>query len=113
MSIECVQLLTRNKMTTHIETGNIFFNNQNSRESIYEFFYAQQNYKKKLIDVNLTFGADYDSYISNYLMRMKGTEGDKYDMLTNKNLEFFVFIFANAKALQFIELDIQLNQKMN
>ena len=45
-------------MSIHIETGNIFFENRNSGESIYYFFYAELDYK-------------YDM-------------GDKYNILTSK-----------------------------
>ena len=37
-------------MSIHIEAENIFFENQNRGENIYNFIYAQQNYKKNLLE---------------------------------------------------------------
>ena len=34
----CKQLLMRNKLKIHVETGNIFYNNQSINKSIYDFF---------------------------------------------------------------------------
>ena len=36
----CKQVLLRNKLKKHVETGNIFYNNQNTNESIYDFFFC-------------------------------------------------------------------------
>ena len=55
ISEECKLLLRRNKMTTHTETENIFLDNKNSGRSIYDFFYAQQDYNKKLLKKKFIF----------------------------------------------------------
>lgn len=77
--------MERNRMSIHIETGNIFFKNQNRDESIYDFIYAKQNYEKKLIETNLTSNTNFDSCISDFLIGIKAAQKDKHDMLTNKN----------------------------
>ena len=38
-SDECSEIFKRNKITIYIETGNLFFNNVNTNESIYDFFF--------------------------------------------------------------------------
>ena len=35
--------------------------------------------------MKLTFSADYEAYVSEYLMTIKSTNDDRYDILTNKN----------------------------
>ena len=39
----CQEILIQNKLKIHIETGNIFFNNLDTNESIYNFFQKQEN----------------------------------------------------------------------
>ena len=34
----CREIFIENKLKNHIETGNIFFNNLDTNESIYDFF---------------------------------------------------------------------------
>ena len=80
---ECRALLKRNKMFIHIEIGNIFFKNMNNRESLYHLFYAQQDYSKKLLEMELVFSTDYKAYVFEYLIAIKFTNDDKYNMLTN------------------------------
>ena len=48
MLVKCERLMRRNKMLIYIKKENIFFDNVNCCESIYDFFYAHQNYKKKI-----------------------------------------------------------------
>ena len=42
----CQELLIGNKLQIHIKSGNIFFNNLDTNESIYGFFQQQENQSK-------------------------------------------------------------------
>ena len=90
---ECYELLKRNKVCFHIETGNIFFDNVNSEESILDFIAAQQDYDKKLLQIEFNYSVDYDNYVFKYLMAIKSENDDKYDILTNKNSKFLFYNF--------------------
>lgn len=39
----------------------------------------------KALTINLSFGVDYEFYISDYIMSIKASDDDKYDMMTIKN----------------------------
>ena len=41
------KILTENKITIQIETGNVYFDKTNTNESFYDFFTTQQDEKKK------------------------------------------------------------------
>lgn len=56
---------------------------------------TQQNYYKKFLTIKLTFGADYESYISEYLMSLKASDSNKYDMLTNVKSKLMFYHFNN------------------
>ena len=43
--------MRENKIKIHIETGNLFFDNENSNESIYDFFLTQGHPNKKLMPI--------------------------------------------------------------
>ena len=57
-------------MLIYIKTENIFFDNVNCCESIYDFFYAHQNYKKKI---------GYKIYLQRRVWRVRSRlfDGDK------------------------------------
>ena len=40
-------------MEIHLETGNIYYNNKNMQEKIYDFLFVQQDETKKLMITNL------------------------------------------------------------
>ena len=42
-----LEILTENKMKINLETGNIYYNNTNMQETIYDFLLAQQDETKK------------------------------------------------------------------
>ena len=43
------RVLKRNKMKIHIESGQIFIDNQITGESLYDFLHAQQDLTKKIL----------------------------------------------------------------
>ena len=55
----CQELLIENKLKIHIESGNIFFNNSDTNESVYGFFQLQENQSKTNIKYHFTFTDSY------------------------------------------------------
>ena len=54
-------------MKIHIESGQIFINNQITGESPYDFLHAQQDLTKKILKVNVAITDDFDYYIKEVL----------------------------------------------
>ena len=63
----CTGFLVSNKIKFYTETDNIFIENVNNRDSIYNFFLNQQDEKKKLLKIEFDFSGNYDDYITKYL----------------------------------------------
>ena len=59
----CGELIKTNKIKIHIESGNLFFDNVNSNESVYDFFLAQLNPTKKLIPVEFEISDNYENFV--------------------------------------------------
>ena len=77
-----------------MESGNLFFDNKDSGESIYSFFLAQLHYTEKFILIKLEISDNYENYILEYLDVIKRKNGDKY-MLTHKKSKFVFYNFNN------------------
>ena len=60
-------VLKRNKMKIHIESGQIFIDNQITGESLYNFLRAQQDLTKKILKVNIAITDDFDYYVKEVL----------------------------------------------
>ena len=104
---KCKCFLQQNKMSIYIKTGNIFFNNVNSVESIYDFLVAQQSYNIKKMEFGFTFQQTTNlmflNTIKNTNIAIKAQTKDKNDMLTNKKSKFLFYNFnsyINRQAKQ-------------
>ena len=58
----CKKILEDNKLKIHIETGNIYYDNNDTNESIHNFIIAQTNPISGEIDHSFTFDRDYATY---------------------------------------------------
>lgn len=47
---ECQDLMKINRICIHLDTRKFIFDNENSGESIYDFFSVQQDYSKKIVE---------------------------------------------------------------
>ena len=63
----CENIMQRNKITIHAKTGNMYYDNIDTGESIYTFFAAQQDQTKKLMSEEFQFFDSYEEYIMNYI----------------------------------------------
>ena len=102
----CARILRENKLTTHIETGIIYFDNYNTNESIYGFIFIQQGNDQKILKTKFSFKRNFSQYIFEFLAEIKAQDDSKYDMLTNKNSKVLLYRFNNF--LQMRNQDTQL-----
>ena len=56
-SDEYYELFKSNRMSIHIETGNLIFDDANSGESIFDFFAAQKDSNNKLLHIEFNLWA--------------------------------------------------------
>ena len=90
---ECQDKLQRDGISIHVPTGDIFFDNQNTGESLYSFLKNQQDTKKKEIGLDFTYDDDLTNYMTKYLPAINEFDEAKYDFLTNKNSKFLFHFF--------------------
>ena len=55
-------------MKIHLDSGNIYYNDLNMRESIYDSMIAQQHETKKIVDFNLDINDDFDFYLNEVII---------------------------------------------
>ena len=70
----------------HIETGNLYYDNMNTSESIYEFIVSQQDETQK-INANLYYGSSFENYLKEHLAGIDADTDVRFDTLTNKNIK--------------------------
>ena len=80
--------MKKNKLKIHIDTGNIYYDNTDTNESIYSFLLAQEDDTKKFIDLEFIYSGSYEQYFNEYLLKINQKNDDALDVLTNKNSNF-------------------------
>ena len=89
----CKKILTDNKLKIHIETGNIYYDNNDTNESIHNFILAQLNPIAGEINHDFTFDRDYSTYFQWINDAFSESKRNKLDILTNKNSKFLFYHF--------------------
>ena len=98
------RVLQRNKMKIHIESGQIFIDNQITGESLYDFLRAQQDLTKKILKVNVAITNDFDYYVKEVLANITD---DRYNMNSNSTSKFLFYhfnTFRQAQGKSFLEI---------
>ena len=62
----CKKILEDNKLKIHVETGNIYYDNHDTNESIHNFILAQASPVSGEIDHTFTFDRDYVTYFYHF-----------------------------------------------
>ena len=89
----CKKILEDNKLKIHIETGNIYYDNNDTNESIHNFILAQANPISGEIDHSFTFDRDYTTYFQWITDAFNESTKNKLDIFTNKNSKFLFYHF--------------------
>ena len=89
----CKNILENNKLKIHVESGKIFYDNEDTNESIFDFISAQNNPISGEISRNFAFDQDYKTYFQWVGTAFDETERNKLDILTNVNSKFLFYRF--------------------
>ena len=89
----CKKILEDNKLKIHIETDNIYYDNNDTNESIHNFILAQADPISGEIDHSFTFDRDYTTYFQWLTDAFNESTKNKLDIFTNKNSKFLFYHF--------------------
>ena len=84
------RVLKKNKMKIHIESGQIFIDNQITGESLYDLLHSQQDLTKKILEVKVPITDDFDYYVKEILANITN---DRDDMNANSTSKFLYYQF--------------------
>ena len=87
------QIPRENILSIHIETGNIFYGNDNTNESVYDFLLWQQDETKKILHATLTCKDSFSNFLGYFMDDIDAETVDKFDIFTNKNGKYLFYKF--------------------
>ena len=89
------QIMAENKLSIHVESGDIFYENHNNEESFYNFLLAQRNDDAAFIPKKFSYCGSFESYISQFLQAFSIDDVEKYDLFAHKNSKYLFYRFNN------------------
>ena len=87
------QIFRENMLSIRIETGNIFYDNYNTNESIYSFFLNQQDETKQVIHTTLIYKDSFSNYLKYFLDDVDNETVKKFDFFAHKNVKYLFYKF--------------------
>ena len=85
--------MTNNSFSIHVESGDIFYHDFNTKEHFHNFLFAQQDETKQIIPKRISYHHSFESYTRKYFPSFSLEEIDKFDMLSNKNSKYLLYKF--------------------
>ena len=79
------QTMTQNKLSIHVESGEIFCDNHNTGENFYSFLLSQQNGEAAYVPKKNSYRNSFEAYISSFLQSFSIDGQEKFDLLAFKN----------------------------
>ena len=89
----CKEILENNDLKIPIETGNIYYKNSDTNQSIFEFMKNQQDSSEGKINFDLTYDGNYNDYFRWILHGFDAYEKTKLDLSKLKNTKYLLYCF--------------------
>ena len=84
---------TQNKLSIHVESGDIFYDNHNTGENFYSFLLSQQNDEAAYIPKKFSYKNSFEAYIGSFLQSFSIDDQEKFDLLAFKNSKYLFYLF--------------------
>ena len=96
--------MTQNKLSIHVDSGDIFYNNHNTEENFYSFLLSQRNEGAAFVPPKFSYSNTFEKYIVDFLQNFSIDDQEKFDLLSLKNSKYlfyrlngFVKIYSNPR----------------
>ena len=85
--------MTQSKLSLHVDSGDIFYNNRNTDENFCRFLLSQQNDKAAYVPKKWSYSNRFEKYISKFLQQFSIDDQEKFDLLSFKNSKYLFYRF--------------------
>ena len=92
-----VFFLSKNKIKIHLESGQIFHDNNLTSKSLHDFLNTQQDLTKKELDINIPVTNNFNVYVCEILTDVVD---DDFDLQTNSTSKFLFYNFNTLRQVQ-------------
>ena len=90
----CKKILKDNDLKIHIGSGHIYYDNNDTNESIFDFFHKQNSQLGRYIDHVFTFDRSYAEYF-HWINAFDERQKEKLDILSDQNIKYSIGLMIN------------------
>ena len=80
-------------MFSHIESGDIFYQNFNIGKNFYNFVLAQQDDQIAPVSKRISYNHSFEKYIQDFLLSFSIDNVKKFDLYAHKNAKYLFYRF--------------------
>ena len=88
-----LKTMTPNKLSIHVDSGDIFYNNHNTGQNFYSFLFSQQNDEAAYVPKKMSYSKSSEEYISPFLRQFSIDDQENFDLLSFKNSKYLFYRF--------------------
>ena len=88
-----LKIMTQNKLSIHVESGGIFYDNHNTGENFYNFLLSQQNDEAAYVPKKISYRNSFEAYIGSFLQSFSIDDQEKFDLLAFNNSKYLFYCF--------------------
>ena len=85
--------MTQNKLSIHVDSGDIFYDNHNTEENLYSFLLLQQNEETVFVPKKFSYSNTFEKYIVDFLQIFSIDDQEKFDLISFKNSKYLFYRF--------------------
>ena len=85
--------MTQNKLSIHVQSGDMFYDNHNTGENFYRFLLSQQNNEAAFVPKKISYRNTFEQYITTFLQAFSIDDQEKFDLLAFKNSKYLFYRF--------------------
>ena len=85
--------MTQNKLSSHVDSGDIFYDNHNTEDNFYSFLLSQQNDEAAFVPKKFSYSNTFEKYITIFLQNFSINDQEKFDLLAFKNSKYLFYRF--------------------
>ena len=99
------QVMASNRLSMHVKTGDIFYENHNTGENFYNFLVTQKSEEAAFIPKKFSYRNTFEVYISQFLQTFSLDDVEKKNLKIRPKIQniYFIVLWSTLKLMKALE----------
>ena len=108
------QVMASNRLSMHVKTGDIFYENHNTGENFYNFLVTQKSEEAAFIPKKFSYRNTFEVYISQFLQTFSLDDVEKKNLKIRPKIQniYFIVLWSTLKLMKALEKKSDIPESM-